>query len=189
MCAVEFLDGGVELAAFLALHEELGNLLAPLEVLWADLSDLALLRATTLGVQGAKRVLGELALVLLESGLGLGMPHLPLLVRQILPGEANDLGERAVVGLDLGRDVLALDERGAEENEGIGRTRDVVVRLLLAVARATRRGTVVGRREELGLADGLRRRGRVIERDRGDVRRKRNCGGLGGQRPAALRII
>ena len=39
--AVEFLDGGVKLAAFLALYEELGNLLAPPEVLWADLSDLA----------------------------------------------------------------------------------------------------------------------------------------------------
>ena len=79
-------------------------------------------------MQGAKRVLGELALVLLERGLDLGVPHLALLVRQILP---NDLGERAVVGLDRGRDVLALDERGAEEDEGIGRTGDVVVRLLL----------------------------------------------------------
>jgi hypothetical protein len=174
VCAIEFLDSGVELAAFLALHEELRNLLAPLDVLWAHLPDLALLRATTLGVQGAKSVLREFALVLLESGLGLCMPNLSLLVRQVLPGEADDLGERAVVGFDLSRDMLALDERGTEEDERVGRTGDVVLWLLLAVCRATGSGTVVRRREELRLADGVRHWGWVVERDRGDVWSERN---------------
>ena len=35
------------------------------------------------------------------------------------------LRQTAVVSLDLVRDVLSLDERGPEENEGIWRTRDV----------------------------------------------------------------
>ena len=104
--------------------------------------------------------------MILERGFGFGMPRLALLVRQILPGEPDDLGERAMVGHNLGRNVVALDEQGAV---GIGWTGNVAVRPLLTVARATMSGTIVGRREELRVGG-------------------RNWN-IGGQRPDALRII
>jgi hypothetical protein len=72
----------------------------------------------------------------------------------------------------------------------ISRRREgLVLWLHLAVCRATGSGTVVGRREELRLADGVRHWGRVVERDWGDVWSERNGGGLGVQGPAALRIV
>src|ERR1700731_315466 len=53
------------------------------------------------------------------------MPYLALLVGEGLPGEADDLGEGGVVGLDGGGDVLVADEGRAEEDERVGRARDV----------------------------------------------------------------
>ena len=72
-----------------------------------------------------------------QRGLGLGVPDLALLVREVLPGETDDLGQGAMVGLDLGGDVLVLDEGRAEEDEGVARARDVA-----RVARGGGRGGV-----------------------------------------------
>ncbi len=43
-----------------------------------------------------------------------------------MPDHADDLGERAVVALDLRGDVLGADEGRAEEDEGVGRAGDVL---------------------------------------------------------------
>ena len=138
--AVELLDRGVEVRALFALDEQLGDLGAAREVLRFDLAHLALLDGRLpLGVQRAEGVLGELALVLLERGLGLRVPDLALLLGQVLPGEADDLAQRAVVRFELGRDVLVLDERRAEEDERVWRARDVVLGPLLGVRGAARR--------------------------------------------------
>jgi len=101
--------------------------------------------------------------MLLESGLGLCVPDLTLFVREVLPGEADDLGESAVVCLDLRGDVLTLNERRSEENESVGRARDVVLWLLLAMSRTTAGGTLVGRREEDRFGRG------VVDEDRGII--------------------
>lgn len=130
--AIELLDGSIELCALLALDEKLGDLSASLHVFRAYLSDLPLLgRALTLAVQGPKRVFRPLALVLVERDLGLCVPDLPFLVRERLPGEPDDLGERAVVCLDLRGDVLVFDEGGSEEDERVRGARDVILWLLL----------------------------------------------------------
>lgn len=52
-----------------------------------------------------------------------------------------------MIGLYLRGDVLTLDERRSEEDESIGRARDMVLRLLLAVGR-TPTGRTFGRRGE-----------------------------------------
>ena len=184
--AVELLDRGVERGALLALDEELGDLGAAREVLGLDLAHSALLRGRlSLGVQRAERVLGELALVLLERGLGLGVPDLALLRGQVLPREADDLAQRAVVRFDLGRDVLVLDERRAEEDERVWRARDVVLGPLLGVRGAARacgacRRTLfaVCGEEERRVCSGherLIRARRVVERARGDGRGERDA--------------
>lgn len=114
MCAIEFLDCGVELLAFLPLYQQLGYLLAPLRILQSHLSHFPLLsRSPTLAtrMRRSECIGREAPLVVLERRLRLAVPDLALLVRQVLPGEADDLRERAVVGLDLGGDMLALDER------------------------------------------------------------------------------
>jgi hypothetical protein len=54
--------------------------------------------------------------------------------------------------------VLALDERRAEQDEGIGRAGDVILWLLLAVGRSARGGTIIGGGEE-----DIFRRGRINE--------------------------
>lgn len=152
--AVELLDGGVEVVALLALDEQLGYLLAALEILGLDLSHLSFLgRTLALGVERTEGVLGELAPVLLERGLGLVVPDLALVVGEVLPGEADDLGQGAVVGLDGGGDVLGFDEGGAEEDEGVRRAGDVVLGLLLGVcgaARGRRAVSVGGEEKEFG---------------------------------------
>lgn len=78
-------------------------------------------------------VQGEFAFVLLERNFGTRVPNLALFVREIFPGEANDLREGTVVGLDLRRDMLTFNEGGAKKNECIGRTWYVVYGLLSAV--------------------------------------------------------
>lgn len=79
-------------------------------------------------VRRAERVLGEAALVLGQGALRLRLPDLALLEAEVVPHHADDLGERAVVALDAGRDVLGLDEGRAEEDERVGRARDVLRR-------------------------------------------------------------
>jgi hypothetical protein len=84
------------------------------------------------------------------------VPDLAFFMREILPGEADDLGKGGMVGLDLRGDVLVLDEGGAEENEGVGRSWDVVLWFLLTMAltlderRKWRKLTVVCWRGEQG---------------------------------------
>lgn len=79
-------------------------------------------------VRRAERVLGEAALVLGQGALRLRLPDLALLEAEVVPHHANDLGQRAVVALDAGRHVLRLDEGRAEEDECVGRARDVLRR-------------------------------------------------------------
>lgn len=172
--AVELADSLVQFHALLALDEKLGDLLASLDVLQADFPHLALLRRSPFRfrMQRSERVRGELALVLIERDLGLGVPDLALLVREVLPGESDDLRQRAVVRLDVGGDVLVFDEGGSEEDECVRRTGDVVLRLLLRVARG---GTTAGKRiiagrEEGGLEIAVDRAGRIVERPGSDVR-------------------
>ena len=66
--------------------------------------------------------------MLLLRNLSLRMPPLPFLVGELLPREANDLRERAVVRLDAACHALAFNEGRAEEDEGIGKAGNVVGR-------------------------------------------------------------
>lgn len=50
-----------------------------------------------------------------------------------MPGESNNFGKRAVVRLDIRGDMFVVDEGGAEKDEGIGGTRDMVLRFLLSM--------------------------------------------------------
>lgn len=61
------------------------------------------------------------------------MPDLALFVGKVFPGKADDLGKGAVVGLDLGRDVLVFNKGRPEKNECVGRSWDVVYRFFSAV--------------------------------------------------------
>jgi hypothetical protein len=137
---IEFLYGGVELLTFETLDEQFGDLFTPFEILRAYLPHLSLLRRSTVlppapattavplvGVHGSKGVFGELAFVLVEGGSSLVVPDLTFVVREVLPCESDDLGEGAVVRFDVRRDVLGFDEGGAEEDEGVWGSRDVVV--------------------------------------------------------------
>lgn len=151
-------------------------------------------------VRRAERVLGKAALVLGQGALRLRLPDLALLEAEVVPHHADDLGQRAVVALDAGRDVLGLDEGRAEEDERVGRARDVLRRDAPVVfcvfgrggggfATPLRCGLVDrggGRGEEggggrvrVGEECGLRRYGVIVvgrggsgECDRGDVRRE-----------------
>lgn len=71
--------------------------------------------------------------MLLEGVPGFCVPDLSLVVGEVLPGQADDLGESAVVSLDLRGDVLSFDEGRAEKNERIGWAGDMVLWLLLGV--------------------------------------------------------
>jgi hypothetical protein len=110
MMTVEFLNGSVQLVPLLALHQQFSDLGASREILRPNFSDFPLLRWFPLGMQWAERILGELTLMLLKSRLGLSVPYLALVVRKVLPSETNDLRQSAVICLDLGGNVLALDE-------------------------------------------------------------------------------
>jgi hypothetical protein len=74
-----------------------------------------------------------------------------------------------MIGLDLGRDVLTLDERRAEEDKSIGRTRDMVIRLLFAMSRTTARRAFSGRREKNGFGWGVDEGGGLIEGDGSNI--------------------
>lgn len=117
-------------------------------ILWSYLSDLPFFVPFTSSLVWPKRILGELALVFVERSLGFRTPKLPLAIGKALPGETNNFGEGAVVGLNLGRNMIALDERGAKQDESIRRARNMILRLLLTMASPTRRGAIVGRREK-----------------------------------------
>ena len=171
---VELLHGGLEVGALLALDEELCDLGAALHVLGADLANFSLLcggGALAPHMRGAERVVGELALVLGLCELRLAVPELALLVRHVLPGEPNDLGQSAVVRLDLCGNVPALDEGRAEEDEGVRGSRNVVIRLLLPVTWLSRRRTIC-RREQRGCGVSAINEGLLRECARSDGRSK-----------------
>ena len=120
-------------------------------------------------------VLQPSALVFLLRLLGFDMPGLAFVVRKVLPGHTNDLGERAVVGLNLGGDMLALDERRTEEDERVGWAGDVP-----RAFPASRLGVIVGERFLLRREDvcgcGLKRRGSIVsEGGRRDVGSELDC--------------
>ena len=75
--------------------------------------------------------------MLFKSGFGFGVPDLTFVVREILPSQADYLGQGTVVCLYFGRNMLAFYEGRSEKNEGVGRTGDVILRFLLAMARTT----------------------------------------------------
>jgi hypothetical protein len=87
--------------------------------------------------------------VLLQCSLGLGVPYLTLIVREVLPSESDDLRKSAVIGLNLGRHMLAFNKRGAEKYEGVWRSGYVVLWFFLAMSRATRSGVVARRGKEI----------------------------------------
>ena len=72
-----------------------------------------------------ERVPGIHPSMLLEHLARLNLPQPPLGDGQLLPDDADDGGELAVVGLGRRVDVLVADEGGAEEDERVGRARDV----------------------------------------------------------------
>jgi len=90
---VELRDGGVELRPFQTLYQKLRYSSAALQILRPNLPHLALLvvRLTPLRMRWPERVLWPFLLMLVQSNLGLRMPNLALLVREVLPGEADDL--------------------------------------------------------------------------------------------------
>lgn len=166
MRLVEVLDGVFEFVPLLAVAQQFHYLLATFDVLWFRLSYSALLLLSLVSDR-AECILRPFALVFLLRLLSLEVPGPALVVRKVLPGHTNDLGERAMVRLDLGGDVLTFDKRRTEEDERVGRARDI--------ARAfptPRLGVIVGiglflRREDVG--------GRGLERWRTVVRESGRC--------------
>ena len=94
---------------------------ASLQIFWTNLSNLALFRTSTLGVQWTTGVLGGFAFVLFEDSFRFGVPYLSLVMGKILPSEADYFGEGTVICLDLCRNVLTFDER-------IGWSRNMIFR-------------------------------------------------------------
>jgi hypothetical protein len=119
--------------------------------------------------------------MLFEGSLGLCVPNLTLLVREVGPSETDDFGQSAVVGLYLGRDMLTLDERRSKEDESVRRARDVILGLLLAMRRFLS-GTIGRRGEESAVGKGSGvvgyRCGRIIISEGSDCLGKRYS--LGG---------
>lgn len=137
---VELRHGDIELIALNAIDQERRYTIASLEVLWTHLPNLALpTRLLPLHMEGTECVVGVFELMFLLRDLGSGMPDLALRVGKTLPGESNNFREGAVVGLDTSGDMLVLDEGGPEENEGIGGSRDMILRLLLRMSGLTTR--------------------------------------------------
>jgi hypothetical protein len=100
MGAVEVLDGDIELVTLLTVAQQLDDLLAPLDILGLSFPNSTLL-ALNLVTSRLESVGGELSTMFFLSLLGLGMPGLALIVREVLPRHANDLGQSAVVSLHL----------------------------------------------------------------------------------------
>ena len=109
MRLIEVFDGVLELVALLAVTQQFHYLLAPLDILRFRLSYPSFLLLSLIG-DGAERILRPSAFVFLLCLFGLEVPGPAFVVGKVLPGHADDLGERAVVRLDLGGDMLTLDE-------------------------------------------------------------------------------
>jgi len=108
--SVKLLHRNVEGTALLAFDKQLGYFRTPLQILGKDFSDGPLAWfAFALGIR-AERVTRELASVLLFSDSRLLVPDLTLFFGQVLPGQSDDLGQRTVVGLYLGGDMLTADK-------------------------------------------------------------------------------
>ena len=99
-------------------------------------------------MRGSERIVRELAFVLGLRELRLAVPELTLLVRHILPGEPDDLGERTMIRLDFRRDMPTLDKGRAEQYERVWGTRDVVLCLFLPVSWLSWRSAILGRGEQ-----------------------------------------
>lgn len=70
--------------------------------------------------------IGVLLSVLLLCLDSLGFPFGSLFRRKGLPVVTDNLGEIGMIALDTVRNLLATDEGGTKEDEGIGRSWDVV---------------------------------------------------------------
>jgi hypothetical protein len=123
MILVKLMNSRLKVRALLALNEQLGDLGTTLHIFWTHFSHFALLSigagtaaraALGLDMRRTEGVIWELAFVLGLGGLGFAVPELAFLMWHVLPGESYDLRKRAVVRLDLRRDVATLNERGAE---------------------------------------------------------------------------
>jgi hypothetical protein len=110
MVTVEFLNGSVKLVPLLSLHQQFSDLGASREILRPNFSDFPLLGRFPLGMRWTKCILGKLSLVLIQGSLGLSVPYLTFIMGKVLPSETNDLRQSAVICLDLGGNVLALNE-------------------------------------------------------------------------------
>ena len=99
-------------------------------------------------MRGTERIVRELALVLGLRELRLAVPELALLVRHILPGEPDDLGERTMIRLDFRRDMATLDKGRAEQYKRVRGTGDVILRLFLPVSRLSWCSAILGRWEQ-----------------------------------------
>jgi len=124
MRLVEVLDGVSELVSLLAVTQQFHYLFTTFDVLRFRLSYPAFLLLSLVGDR-TECVLRPFALVLLLCLLGLEVPGPALVVRKVLPGHTDDLGERAVVRLHLRGDVLTFDKRRTEEDKRVGRARDI----------------------------------------------------------------
>ena len=148
MCAIELLDSCIELYALFTFHEELGNLGTSLHILWLYLPYLSFLRTPLgLGMRWSEGVLWPPLLMILESLLRLCVPLLAFVMGHVLPRQTDNLGQRAVICFNLGRDMLALNKRRSEQDERVGWARDVVFSALFAVCRTSRGAFGAGRWE------------------------------------------
>lgn len=77
--------------------------------------------------------------MLVERFLGFRVPKLTLLFRKVLPCETDYLGQGGMVGFNLCRYMLALDEGRSEEYKSVRRTGDVIFRFLLGMSLTARR--------------------------------------------------
>ena len=106
---IKLLHRSVERPTFLALDKQLGYFRTSFQIFRKDFSDGALARFLAFDIR-AEGIPRELASVFLLGDSRFLVPDLTLLFGQILPGQSNNLGQRAVIGLDVGRDVLTADK-------------------------------------------------------------------------------
>ncbi len=142
MRLVELLDCSVELVALLPFDKQLGDLGTSFDVLGLHFANFAFLRGRTFRfrLHRPKSILRELALVLVERLLRLEMPDLSLLLGHVRPRQADDLRKSRVISLDLGRNMLALDERGTKQDKSIRWPGNMVLGFLFGVRLTSRRG-------------------------------------------------
>jgi len=105
---VKLFHSGIEFLALLSPYQQLGDLRTPFHILRSNLSHPPLV-IPPLPVQRTKGAIRELPLVFSQGKLGLLMPDLAFIVREVLPTDTDDLREGAVDCFDLSGNVLVLD--------------------------------------------------------------------------------